>query len=133
MVEYWTGHEAEGDCSYNIGQVILNQVRNQPGEHRIAPTLTMKKHLVEIIVFYEDVVDLMMKNRTPSIQFDHHVAQGRVIFQPIHGHVLSVTRLLHAPVGHFVGQCEVGVDPGAAVLEAAGDVHGPADVPGPHG
>ena len=68
-----------------------------------------------------------------SVQLDHNMSQRCVIFQPIHGHVFAVARLLHASVGHFVGCGEMGVDPGAAILKAACDFHGPADVPGPHG
>ncbi|EAU67297.1 hypothetical protein STIAU_4929 [Stigmatella aurantiaca DW4/3-1] len=67
----------------------------------------------------------------PSV-LHHHVADGRVVLQRIHGQVLAVTGALHAPMRHLAHQHEVGVDPRATVLEFGGHLHGLADVLAPH-
>jgi hypothetical protein len=63
---------------------------------------------------------------------DHHVAHGGVVLQRVGRHVLAVAGLLDAAMRHLVGQHEVGVDPGAAVLQPRGRGHRAADILGPH-
>ena len=56
-----------------------------------------------------------------------------VLFQPVHRHILAIAGLFHAAVGHLRGQHEVGVDPGAAILQGGGTGHRLADILSPDG
>ncbi|MNF78219.1 hypothetical protein D3C84_603920 [compost metagenome] len=62
----------------------------------------------------------------------HDVAHHAVVLQRIAGQVLAVAGTLEAAMGHLADQHEVAVDPGAAVLQASGDLHGLVQVAGPH-
>src|SRR5450830_361274 len=63
---------------------------------------------------------------------EHHMANGGVVLQPIHGHVLTIPRQFLTAVRHFADEHEVGVHPGAAVLQACGQAVGTSDISGPH-
>ncbi len=60
-----------------------------------------------------------------SAVIDHHVPDGRVVFQCVDRHVLAVAGLLQAAMRHLVDEHEVGVDPGAAILQAGAAVFMP--------
>ena len=57
---------------------------------------------------------------------------GGIVFQAVQGHVFAVAGNFHTAVRHLVDQHKMGVDPCTAVLQPAGNIHGAADVPGPH-
>ena len=58
--------------------------------------------------------------RGPPLMFKHNMANGCVILERVHRHVLAVARAFQTTMRHLVNQHEMRVDPGAAVAEARG-------------
>ena len=62
---------------------------------------------------------------------NHDVPDRGVILQTVRRHILAVARKLLPAVRHFAHQHEMGVNPGAAILQTRAQAMRPADVPGP--
>lgn len=69
----------------------------------------------------------------PPSMLHHHMPDHGVILQRVGAEVFAVAGLFQAAVGHLINQHEMGVDPGAAIAEGGGGLHGAADIAGPDG
>ena len=64
---------------------------------------------------------------------DHNMANNRVILQPINRHILSIAGLFLPTVRHLANQREMGIDPGATILQASAKAMRSPNIPGPDG
>ena len=58
----------------------------------------------------------------------HHMTNDGVILQAVERHILAVAGELLAAVRHFADQHKVGINPGAAVLQAGAEAMGAANI-----
>ena len=126
-----------------LGESIANGII----KGAIVPTGALEQHqdhlsMIHDTVSVTEIAERVARQFSPHVLVaptvpmsvsEHHMAHGGVVLQTVHGHVLAITRQFLTAVGHFADEHEVGVHPGAAVLQACGQAMGASYVGGPHG